>query len=151
MNYPDPKSNPVCQCKDNPMKAFWCTTGHMLECHYPYDCQQAACSHLRKYDFTEQDIAHLEVEAQTASKNGALKPYTFDEFGNAVVQKTNVELGKKIATAINEVQNKRSEPATRHEDNVAEPTIDEQGGDLCTRCGNPIDHNDPHMYCSECA
>lgn len=131
------------------MKAFWCQTGHMLECHYPYNCQQAACSHLHKYDFTEMDIAILEVEAQTASKNGALKPYTFDQLGNAIVQtegepthQAAEELGKKIATAINEVQKRRSEPA--------EPQLDEAGGDLCTRCGNPIDHNDPHMYCSRC-
>lgn len=24
------------------------------------------------------------------------------------------------------------------------------GGDLCTRCGGQIDHDDPHMYCSKC-
>lgn len=89
MNYPAPQSNPVCLCKDNPMKAFWCQTGHMLECHYPYDCQTAACSHLRRYDFTEQDIAYAEVDAQTASKNGKLKPYTFDQLGNAIVEASN--------------------------------------------------------------
>lgn len=26
----------------------------------------------------------------------------------------------------------------------------EADGDLCVRCGLPIDHNDPHMYCSKC-
>lgn len=25
------------------------------------------------------------------------------------------------------------------------------GGDLCVRCGNPVDHDDPHLYCSNCA
>lgn len=29
-----------------------------------------------------------------------------------------------------------------------EPPTD--GGDNCVRCGNPIDHNDPHLYCSNC-
>jgi len=23
-------------------------------------------------------------------------------------------------------------------------------GDLCVVCGNPIDHNDPHLYCGKC-
>ena len=27
---------------------------------------------------------------------------------------------------------------------------EEKGGDLCIRCGKPIDHNEPHMYCSNC-
>lgn len=26
----------------------------------------------------------------------------------------------------------------------------ERSGDQCLRCGNPIDHNDPHLYCSNC-
>lgn len=31
-----------------------------------------------------------------------------------------------------------------------EPYIEERGGDKCLRCGNPIDHTDPHLYCSNC-
>ena len=33
----------------NPLSCTFCPTGHMLECHYPLDCQQAQCSHLWKY------------------------------------------------------------------------------------------------------
>jgi hypothetical protein len=86
VNYPDPQTNPICQCKDNPMQAFFCPFGHMLECHYPYECQQAACSHLRKYDFEEQDIQLLEKQARDASNNNQLEPYIFDEYGNASVK-----------------------------------------------------------------
>jgi len=42
-------ANPSCICS-NAMQAFFCPTGHMLECHYPMDCQEAKCSHLAKYE-----------------------------------------------------------------------------------------------------
>lgn len=47
--YPPPYKNPNCQCYPNMMAAFFCPTGHMLECHYPQTCAQAKCSHLAKY------------------------------------------------------------------------------------------------------
>lgn len=31
-----------------------------------------------------------------------------------------------------------------------EPPRDEEGGDVCTQCGNPIDHDDPHTVCDKC-
>lgn len=34
----------------NPMACFYCTQGHMLECHYPLDCSEAECSHLVSYE-----------------------------------------------------------------------------------------------------
>lgn len=34
--------------------------------------------------------------------------------------------------------------------NRPEPEPEEEG-DNCVRCGGPIDHNDPHVYCSNCA
>lgn len=37
------------------------------------------------------------------------------------------------------------------QDEAREPQAEPKGGDLCTRCGNPIDHNDPHTYCQDCA
>ena len=39
-----PPPNPECRCF-NTMVAMFCMTGHMLECHYPYDCEEAQCSH----------------------------------------------------------------------------------------------------------
>jgi hypothetical protein len=32
-----------------------------------------------------------------------------------------------------------------------EPSWDEAAGDLCIRCGNPIDHGEPHLYCDDCS
>jgi len=34
----------------SPMACMFCPTGHMLECHYPYDCISAECSHLERYE-----------------------------------------------------------------------------------------------------
>lgn len=50
--YPPWGENPNCTCT-NPMQAFFCMTGHLTECHYPYTCQQAECSHY---------LAELEAE-----------------------------------------------------------------------------------------
>jgi hypothetical protein len=47
--YPPPDKNPRCQCWPNLMRAFFCSTGHMLECHYPMTCDEAKCSHLAGY------------------------------------------------------------------------------------------------------
>jgi hypothetical protein len=33
---------------------------------------------------------------------------------------------------------------------VIEPNDHFEGGDLCVRCGSPIDHNELHLYCSRC-
>ncbi len=49
--------NPKCVCP-NLMAAMFCTTGHMLECHYPMSCSEAECSHwevsmLEEYDEPE--------------------------------------------------------------------------------------------------
>ena len=41
--------NPACAC-ENGMQAFWCSTGHMTECHAGMDCRQADCSHLERYE-----------------------------------------------------------------------------------------------------
>jgi hypothetical protein len=47
--YPPPDGQPACQCVGNPMKAFFCPTGHMMECHVGLDCERARCSHLLRY------------------------------------------------------------------------------------------------------
>ena len=33
----------------SPMACMFCQCGHMLECHYPYDCETAQCAHLAAY------------------------------------------------------------------------------------------------------
>lgn len=84
MNYPPPEENKLCQCQGNPMKAFFCGTGHMTECHYPYPCTTAACGHLHKYDFSQEQIERFEKMARDASELGILL-YVFDDNGNASV------------------------------------------------------------------
>jgi hypothetical protein len=86
MNYPEPKLNPACQCKGNPVKAFWCQHGHMLECHYPYDCQTAGCNHLHKYGFEPPEIAASEAAAREAIKAGKMPPYKLDATGQVIVE-----------------------------------------------------------------
>jgi len=32
----------------NPMACMFCSYGHMTECHYPYTCEEAECSHYQQ-------------------------------------------------------------------------------------------------------
>ena len=73
-NYPPPGANPHCKCT-NPMQAFFCFTGHMLECHYPYACDVAGCCHLLKYDFSHEEALELQIEARRKMEAGKLPPY----------------------------------------------------------------------------
>jgi len=50
ITYPPPAQHPHCQCWPNLMRAFYCMTGHMTECHYPQTCAEARCAHLARYD-----------------------------------------------------------------------------------------------------
>jgi hypothetical protein len=49
MNYPagvDLIASGQCPTgKTSPMACMFCMTGHILECHFPLDCQTAGCSH----------------------------------------------------------------------------------------------------------
>lgn len=38
------KGNDKCVCA-TPLEAMACPWGHMTECHYPMDCEEAQCSH----------------------------------------------------------------------------------------------------------
>lgn len=62
--YPAPMENPNCQC-NNALAAFYCRTGHMLECHYPMTCSEANCSHMDNYG--EADGAN--AESETGARN----------------------------------------------------------------------------------
>jgi hypothetical protein len=73
--YPEPACNPNCQCRGNPMRAFFCPVGHMLECHYPHDCRTAGCSHLGKYDLEPEEVAAAEELAIDRLKLGQLAGY----------------------------------------------------------------------------
>ncbi len=59
ITYPTPENNPKCKCYPNMMAAFFCSYGHMLECHFPMTCEEADCSHLARYRDGE-DIGDIE-------------------------------------------------------------------------------------------
>jgi hypothetical protein len=84
--YPMPSDNPHCECWGNPMRAFFCPAGRMLECHFPYNCMQAGCSHLGKYDIEAKAVEQLEQLATERLRNGELHGYRLDNAGNAVAQ-----------------------------------------------------------------
>ena len=48
-SYPPPDFHPDCHCAGQPMRAFYCSTGHLTECHWPMTCDVARCSHLAAY------------------------------------------------------------------------------------------------------
>ncbi len=63
------------------MKCFWCKHGHPLECHYPYTCREAACSHLPLYRLLPEQHAELERRAEEAMANGERAPFYLDSDG----------------------------------------------------------------------
>lgn len=38
----------------NPMACMFCPYGHVLECHYPYNCEKVKCSHYLQEMETEE-------------------------------------------------------------------------------------------------
>lgn len=60
--YPLPEDNPDCHCS-LALHQMFCWCGHMTECHVPYTCMEAACSHLERYDADPEDIADARIEA----------------------------------------------------------------------------------------
>ena len=56
MPYPPPDQNPKCVCWPNLMAAFFCPTGHMLECHYPMTCSEAECEHYQR-EMSDDELA----------------------------------------------------------------------------------------------
>jgi hypothetical protein len=89
--YPTPEDNLACQCKGNPLAAFWCMNGHMMECHYPYDCRTAGCSHLPRYDYTWEEYEEIDQEVRAKIAAGKLPPYALDEHGNVIVKVEDVK------------------------------------------------------------
>ena len=75
MTYMMPGHVQSCRCANTGDVPFFCPTGHMLECHYPLNCRQAACGHMPKYeDLSQEEMAEMEEDAKnllsgTADKN----------------------------------------------------------------------------------
>ena len=46
MNYATPDQAEVCPCRDR--SVFYCPTGHLMECHFPLEREEAACGHLTR-------------------------------------------------------------------------------------------------------
>jgi len=80
LNYPTPNGNPVCRCT-NSAQAFFCATGHLTECHWPYDCRSAGCSHLARYVCSPEEVELLERVACERLRDGSLPPYRLDRNG----------------------------------------------------------------------
>ena len=40
----------------SPMACMFCSYGHMLECHYPMDCDEAMCSHWEQAQLSEAEL-----------------------------------------------------------------------------------------------
>lgn len=85
LTYPSPAENPICRCKTNPFNATLCEHGHMMECHYPYVCRTAGCSHLSKYDVTPEEFKAMQDEAREKIRIGQMWPYRLDACGQVYV------------------------------------------------------------------
>lgn len=84
-DYPPPSENRMCQCWPNMMRAFFCATGHMTECHFPLDCLEAQCSHLPRYENPAQDdILPAEVLDYLGLELVRSDEQTFDQDGRPV-------------------------------------------------------------------
>lgn len=44
-----------------PMGCMFCPYGHALECHYPYECEEAACSHYQEQMAAEPELYPPEI------------------------------------------------------------------------------------------
>ena len=67
------KTMPYLSCLANngekvpPMRCMFCPYGHMLDCHHPFTCDEAECSHYSEdieddEDYFDQDNDDYEVE-----------------------------------------------------------------------------------------
>ena len=66
MNYATPDQANVCPCRDRERdrSVFCCPTGHLMECHFPLECEEAACGHLIHYgEAYEENMPELEAAA----------------------------------------------------------------------------------------
>ena len=45
--FPPAYFNPNCQCRKDQKNPMYCMTGHLTECHYPLECEEANCSHYK--------------------------------------------------------------------------------------------------------
>jgi len=81
--WPEPACNPRCHCP-TAFHQFFCMEGHMTECHAGYNCEQAGCSHLSKYDVPPDVALGLANEALERLSNGSMPPYTVDSEGNVI-------------------------------------------------------------------
>ena len=84
--YSEPAANRFCQCA-SPREAADCTTGHGIECHYPFDCPTAGCGHLWLYDYSPAEIADLKKKAlETIRADGRYTVYGGGEYARVKEQ-----------------------------------------------------------------
>lgn len=68
------------------MAAFFCASGHLTECHFPFTCAQAGCGHLARYDVEPDEAVRLEAEAAERIRRGEQRPYQLDDDGQITVE-----------------------------------------------------------------
>ena len=71
MAYARPESTPICPCHDRGSNPADCETGHVSECHYPFDCRVAACGHFPHHEYTELESEAIERRAENLLTNSA--------------------------------------------------------------------------------
>ena len=71
MAYAPPESTHICPCHDRGSNPADCETGHVSECHYPFDCRVAACGHFPLHEYTELESEAIERRAENLLTNSA--------------------------------------------------------------------------------
>jgi len=62
-------------------------------------------------------------------------------------------IGKAVYATNDTIEASGNQPALEEGCSIQENIEEEPevaSGDTCTNCGNPIDHNEPHMQCDNC-
>ena len=86
MKYAFPENVPHCNCLHQGAAPIFCPTGHLLECHFPLNCRDAACSHLDRYEeVTPEARERLDTEGR-AILAGLADPNCQDCSGKGLLQ-----------------------------------------------------------------
>lgn len=76
--------NPHCACRAFPAAAMTCQSGHLTECHFPYQCMVAGCSHLEGYGVDPVEAAAARQEMIAYLESGDSQFYTLTPEGRLV-------------------------------------------------------------------
>jgi len=88
--YPPADRNPHCLCRLEGNFVAMCYYGHLKECHFPYPCRLAGCTHLSRYDFTAEEVDDMDAAARVQLNRGYLTGYALDPTGVVVAVERDV-------------------------------------------------------------